>query len=76
MSGFGAAVGAPPLRAALRRSELRRVVLAFGLSVTAEWALWIGLLVYAYDRGGSTTAGLVSGSRGLRLGLKKWVVTC
>ena len=60
MNGAAGAIGAPPLRAALRRPELRRVVVAFGLAVTAEWALWIGLLVYAYDRGGSTAAGLVS----------------
>lgn len=50
----------PPVRAALRNSDLRRAVAAYFASVVSEWALWCGVLVYAYEHSGATTAGLVS----------------
>lgn len=34
--------------------------MAFAASAIAEWAVWVGVLVYAYERGGSTAAGLAS----------------
>ena len=53
----------PPLRAlrgVLRNRAIRRMQLAFLLFNVAEPAMWIAVLVYAFDQGGTRAVGLVS----------------
>lgn len=42
-----------------RNGALARVELAFVLATMVEWAGWLSLVVYAFDRGGPAEAGLV-----------------
>jgi len=44
------------LGTALANPELRRLGSAYALCCVAEMAIWIVLLIYAYDRGGAATA--------------------
>ncbi len=46
--------------AVLRTPALLRVIAAFFIFGTAEWATWIAMLVWAFDRGGAGAAGLIS----------------
>src|SRR4051812_12205759 len=48
------------LRALARDRMLTRLVAAYGLFIICEYALWIVVLVFAYDRGGPTAAGVVA----------------
>jgi MFS family permease len=45
---------------ALRNRRIRAVLLAFVLFSIAEWARWVALLVYGFDRAGPTGSGLMS----------------
>ena len=47
-------------RAVSGNSGIVRVVAAYGAFAFGEWAIWIAMLVYAFDRGGATAAGIVA----------------
>ncbi len=44
----------------LQSGSLRRVLLAFFVFNTTEWATWVAILVWAYDTGGAAAAGLIA----------------
>jgi MFS family permease len=46
------------LGAAVRSPDIRRVELAWGAAITAEWAHFVALGVFAYEQGGATAVGL------------------
>ena len=48
-----------------RNGALGRVELGFLLATVVEWAGWLALVIYAFDRGGPTEAGLIGFAVGL-----------
>jgi MFS family permease len=46
-------------RSATRNGSLRRVLAGFFLFSAQEYAVWIAVIVYAFERGGTATAGAV-----------------
>jgi hypothetical protein len=46
------------LAVAARNADIRRAELAWGASVAAEWAHFVALGVFAYDRGGASAVGV------------------
>ena len=48
------------IHALVRDPAMARVMTAFVAFVVAEYAVWIGMLVYAYGHGGAAAAGLVA----------------
>jgi MFS family permease len=48
------------IHALVRDPGMARLMTAFVAFVVAEYAVWIGMLVYAYGQGGATAAGLVA----------------
>src|SRR5947207_11696014 len=47
-----------PLAAAGRNENVRRVELAWGAAIAAEWAHFVGLGVFAYNHGGTRAVGV------------------
>jgi MFS family permease len=43
-----------------RNRELRLVTIAFSCFIVTEYAVWIAMLVYAFDQGGVVTSGLIA----------------
>lgn len=60
VGGIGMTEPVHAVRSALGRSTLRRALLAYLAFTVAEWAVWIALLIWAYDRGGVAGASLMS----------------
>ncbi len=48
------------LRLVFGPRQLRRVGLAFAAFCAAEWAIWIAIVVFAFERSGTTTASLIA----------------
>lgn len=51
------------LRAALRNENLRRVELAWGAAIAAEWVHFVAFGIYAYDEGGTVAVGVAGAVR-------------
>ena len=48
------------LASILRSPHLRRIELAFVLFALGEFGVWLAVMVYAYQHGGTTTAALIA----------------
>lgn len=48
------------VRTIARNRDLVRVELAYTTFNVAEWSSWLAMLVFAYERGGATTAGVLA----------------
>jgi len=57
------AQAAAALRDAMRNPGVRRVELAWGAAITAEWAHFVALGVFAYDAGGTSAVGIAGLAR-------------
>ena len=57
------AQAAVALRAAMRNPGIRRVELAWGAAIAAEWAHFVALGVFAYDAGGTAAVGVAGLAR-------------
>jgi MFS family permease len=53
------------LHRVLLNPDLRRLEIAWTLSIAAQWALIVALLVYAYERGGTVGVGILGVARTL-----------
>lgn len=49
-----------PLREVLRLPTMRRLALAYFGFISAEFGVWVAMLVYAYNRGGSKESAAVA----------------
>jgi hypothetical protein len=56
VSGLGQVLAG--VRTAVRNPQIRRVELAWGAAIAAEWAHFVALGVFAYQRGGASAVGL------------------
>jgi MFS family permease len=56
MTRLGPIVSA--LGAAVRNDDVRRVQIAWGAAITAEWAHFVALGVFAYEQGGTSAVGV------------------
>ncbi|HEY3612156.1 MAG TPA: MFS transporter [Gaiellales bacterium] len=61
MAHLRQALGA--LRVAARNGDIRRAELAWGAAISAEWAHFVALGVFAYAHGGSTAVGIAGLAR-------------
>jgi MFS family permease len=57
------------LRAAIRNENVRRVELAWGAAIAAEWGHFVALGVFAYEQGGTAAVGVAGLVRLLPAGL-------
>ncbi len=60
VGSLGLASRAAVVRQTLRSRPLRRALGAYLVFNTAEWATWVAMLVWAFDRGGARAAGLIA----------------